>query len=260
MRLLFDQEWYESVSSAGQFEADYEALIRSRASWLFPDFQTVPFKIPVESEDGRKIPDLALVDRYYRSWWVVEVEMAHHSLQGHVIPQVEVFARGKYGQEHAEYMVDKCASLNFTSLSDMMKGAQPRVLVVVNQSVPNWLDPIHRLFGLIATVEIFRSSRNQHIFRMNGDYPNSSSPNILSACRLDSSIPRLLRIDSPAALGIGNNEKIQIRFLGGLTSWSRLDTSDGVWLCPLGRNPLTKDRDYLIVSDPDGHTSFNLAC
>ena len=260
MRLLFNQEWFDAVSSEGQFEADFEALIRSRASSLFPEFQTVPFKTPVESEDGRKIPDLALIDRYYRHWWVVEVEMAHHSLYGHVIPQVEVFARGKYGQEHVKYMVSRCNSLNFASLSDMIKGAQPRVLVIVNRSVPNWLDPIHRLESLVTIVEIFRSGRNQHILRINGDYPSSSNSNILSLCRLDTTIPRLLRVDSPAALGIGNNQSIQIRFYGGLTSWSRVDTSDGVWLYPLGRNPLSTDKDYLIVKDSDGHTSFKLAC
>ena len=260
MRLLLNQEWYEAVSSEGQFEADYESLIRNHASSLFPEYQTVAFKTPVESEEGRRIPDLALIDRHYRYWWVVEVEMAHHSLYGHVIPQVEVFARGKYGREHVSYIFSRSNTLNHQSLADMIKGAQPRVLVVVNQSVPTWMDPIHRLDSLVTIVEVFRSGRNQHILRINGDYPSNSDTSVLSSCRLDSAIPRLLKVDSPAALGIESNAKIPIRFDGGLTSWSRLDTADGVWLCPLGRNPLSTNQDYLIVEDSDGHASFKEAC
>ena len=69
MRLLFDQEWYEPVSSEGQFETAFEDLVRGRAPSLFPDYLVVPFKTPVESEEGRKIPDFALVDYNYRNWW-----------------------------------------------------------------------------------------------------------------------------------------------------------------------------------------------
>jgi hypothetical protein len=39
------------------------------------------------SEYGSKKPDLALIDRDYRAWWVVEVELAHHSLHHHVLPE-----------------------------------------------------------------------------------------------------------------------------------------------------------------------------
>ena len=256
MRLLFNQEWYESVSSEGQFETVFEDLIRGRAGSLFPDYHVVPFKTPVESEEGRKIPDLALVDRNYRYWWVVEVEMAHHSLYGHVIPQVEVFARGKYGQEHCDYMVDNYDALIHAALTDMIKGAQPRVLVVVNHSVPSWIEPIHRLDGLVAVVEVFRSERNQHILRFNGDYPSGSDASMVSYCRLDSAMPRLLHIDSPAALGIASGEQLSIRFDGGLTYWSRLDTLEEVWLVPSERNPLFANQDYLILKDSDGHFSF----
>ena len=219
----------------------------SRANSLFTDYHVVPFKIPVESEDGRKVPDLALIERRYRYWWVVEVEMAHHSLHGHVIPQIEVFARGKFGQEHYEYMVSKCNELNKNALADMIKGAQPRVLVVVNRAVPNWMEPIHRLDGLVAIVEIFRSGRNQHILRINGDYPSGSDDRIVSNCRLDIGMPGLLQIDSPASLGIANGEQISIELDGGLTNWSRLDISDKVWLLPAGRNPLTASQNYLIL-------------
>ena len=229
MRLLLSEEWFDALSSEGQYESDFESIILSRAKSLFPQFHTVPFRIPVESEEGRKIPDLALVDRTYRFWWVVEVEMAHHSLCGHVIPQVKVFARGKYGEEHANHLARRGDDLDRDALQDMIMGAQPRVLVVVNRSVPDWVEPIHRLDGLVTVVEMFRSSRNQHILRVNGDYPEGSDAHIASLCRLDNILPNLLQVDSPATLGVSTGEQIAIEFNGGLTNWSRLDISDRVW-------------------------------
>ena len=102
---------------------------------------------------------------------------------------------------------------------------------------PIGLKPIHRLDAIITVVEIFRSGRNQHILRVNGDYPEGEDAHIASLCRLDGTLPSLLQVDSPAALGVAAGEQLDIEFNGGLTNWSRLDTSDRVWLLPLGRKP-----------------------
>ena len=258
MRLLLSEEWYETVSSEGQYESEFESVILSRANSLFPQFNVVPFKIPVESEDGRKIPDLALVDFSYRFWWVVEVEMAHHSLYGHVIPQVEAFARGRYGEEHADHLASSSGDLDKSALQDMVRGAQPRVAVVVNRSVPNWIEPIHKLDAIITVVEIFRSGRNQHILRVNGDYPEVAGSQIATHCRLDRTLPSLLQVDSPAALGVAAGEKIDVEFNGGLTSWSRLDVSNKVWLVPTGRNPLALGQEYVLWRDAGSRLILDL--
>ena len=257
MRLLLSEEWFDAISSEGQYEADFESVILSRASALFPQFHVVPFRMPVDSEEGRKIPDLALVDFTYRFWWVVEVEMAHHSLYGHVIPQVEVFTRGRYGDEHAKHLASKRDDLDRSALLDMIMSAQPRVVVVVNRSVPDWIEPMHRLDAIVTIVEIFRSGRNQHILRVNGEYPEGQDAHIASLCRLDSTLPSLLQVDSPAALGVSTGEQIAIEFNGGMTKWSRLDTADKVWLVPSGRNPLVANQEYQIMRDADNRLALS---
>ena len=94
-RLLFDGEWYEAVDGRSWYESDFEAVIEAHATSLFPDSHILPFKIAVESEHDRKIPDLALVDHEYRQWSVIEVEMAHHSLkQPRAAASRSVLARG----------------------------------------------------------------------------------------------------------------------------------------------------------------------
>ena len=251
MRLLVSDEWFDVVSSEGQYETDFESIVVAHAVDLFPQFHVIRFRAPVESEDGRKIPDLALLDREYRFWWVVEVEMAHHSLASHVLPQVEVFARGKYSEVHADYMAAQRNDLDRVALQDMVKGAQPRVLVIVNRNVPDWIAPIRNIDGLVTIIEVFRSGRNRHILRVNGDYPLAGDSHIASRCRLDSVLPNLLLVDSPASLGVASGESIAIEFNGGLTRWSRVDVADRVWLTPSGRNPLAANTEYVILRDTE---------
>lgn len=256
VRILVNGEWFDAVSSEGQYETEFENIIVSRADILFPDYYLVPFKVTVESEHGSRRPDLALIDRRYRHWWVVEVEMAHHSLNGHVMPQIEVFAQGYYGTEHVEYMASHSNSLDPALLADMVKGAQPRVLVIVNQNTPSWFESIHRLGGLLTIVEIFRSENNRHILRLNGDHPMGEAVELISYCRLDLRLPRFLQIDSPAALGITHGEQLSIGFGDGITDWERLDTADQVWLNPVTRNPLSANQDYQILKDESGRFFF----
>lgn len=255
-RLLIDGDWHYPIASESQFESDYEALIVSQADLLFPGCYLVPFKVPVESEEGCKIPDLVLIDSQYRQWWVVEIEMAHHSLERHVMPQVEVFSRGKYGSEHVAYLLNHSGSLDRASLENMLKGSQPRVLVIVNRSVPGWYEPIHRLNGMLVVIEVFRSSRNRYTLLANDDWPGVDPEHVITTCQVDNVIRTFLKINSPAGLPVAHGERVSIQLAGGVTVWTRIDISDSVWLQPTERNPLEANRSYSIVRNSNGELAF----
>ncbi len=259
MRLLGDTEWFEPLSSEGQYEADFEGIVTSRAGVLFPEYFALPFKKAVHSEHDSRVPDLALIEKGYRSWWVVEIEMAHHSLYGHVLPQVQTFANGKYETEHIEYLVSRSKALDASAATDMVKGSQPGVLVIVNKDCPSWIEPIRRHGGLLAVVEVFRSGRNQYILRVNGETPAPTVSKLVSTCRLDPLLPRLLQIDSPAALGVGVGGSVSIGLGHGLTDWQRVDASRSVWLLPLGRNPLVARQEYAIMRNDEDALYFEQA-
>ncbi len=234
-------------------------MVYREAGEIFPGYFAARFRIPVQDEHESRIPDLALIDRSYRRWWVVEVEMAHHSLNSHVLPQIEVFSKARYGEEHARYLVENSTGLDSQSVSDMIKGTQPRVVVVVNQEVPTWVDSIRRVGCLLMIVQVFRSPRNQHILRVNGDTLGGLPAEVVSACRPDRIIPRLIEIDSPASLGIPRGGRLTIHFNEGITDWERIDSADKVWLSPIGNNPLLYRREYQISRDELGRLFFELA-
>src|SRR6266853_4682229 len=102
-RLLVGSDWYEPLDGAALYEQEFERVLFQRAPSLFPGYVPVRFKKLVYSETDGARADYALVEAQYRDWWIVEVEMGHHSLEDHVLPQVAILARAHYGEEEATY-------------------------------------------------------------------------------------------------------------------------------------------------------------
>lgn len=165
-RILIDGVWYEEISPRALYETEFEQLLISQVSLLCPNYLAVPFKILVSSEEDRRKADFALIDKEYREWWVVEVELGHHSLEGHVLPQVRTLSRASYGLPEAEYIHKRLPSLDQRAVLDMMKGKQPQVLVVVNTPKPDWTKALAPHGAAVAVFEVFRSHDNRHTFRI----------------------------------------------------------------------------------------------
>lgn len=253
-KLLINGEWYESVASDSIYEPEFESLLMANSKFLYPDFYLVKFKMNAQSPDGTGRPDLALIDKGYRSWWVVEVELGHHPLESHVRQQVRIFARAHYGAKHAEYLAQKDAELDQGKLKEMMLGLQPRVLVLVNVPRPSWQHPLATYDALLGVVEIFRSARNHHVLRINGEQPEPLSDE-LSLCSVDSAIRRSLIVESPAALPSG--DRFQIAFDDQVSTWTILRTRDRIWLHPTGRYPLpTNEKRFVLRRRSDGSLSL----
>ena len=85
----------------------------------------------------------------------IEVELAHHSLERHVLPQVATLAQASYGDAEADWLADEMPRLDETALKRMMLGAQPSVLVVANAMVAEWVAPL-RPWAELMVVELFR--------------------------------------------------------------------------------------------------------
>lgn len=131
-KILFQDRWFDELASAGGYEASFEAVLLGHASELWPQFTAVPFKTTVYSEEGAAKADFALIEKEYREWWIGKVEMAHHSLDSHVLPQVRILANASYGPHEAAKLAESSPRLELDRLLEMIKGRQPKVFVVVN--------------------------------------------------------------------------------------------------------------------------------
>jgi hypothetical protein len=88
-RVLLKDAFFEELAPGSMLETDFESIVINQGRLIFPDFFVIPFKATVSSDDDSAKPDLALIERSYREWWVVEVELGNHSFEGHVLPRFE---------------------------------------------------------------------------------------------------------------------------------------------------------------------------
>lgn len=250
-KILVDNEWFDEVSAQSMYESQFEDIIRDQAAILFPEYLTVPFKFLVESENGRAKADLALIDKNYLGWWVIEVEMSRHSFKNHVLPQVKILSEAFYSESVAQYFFERQPALDLDRLKAMMKGVQPRVLVILDLPKPEWSQKLEKFDCLLAIFQIFKSSDNKIIYRINGQYPfNFESGR--SLCHFEPLISNFLVIDSPALLDIQNDEKIEVTFNSALTEWKRIEIKDKIYLLPTKFNPLDISKKYLLLKDVKG--------
>ena len=250
-RLLVEGEAFEALASSALLEAEYERIVLAQAAGIFPGFIVVPFKPTVYYEGIPKQPDLALIAPDYSTWWVGEVELAHHSFRGHVLPQVEVLARGRYDRSHAEWLAARNPTLDVMALRGMMLGQQPRVVVVVNAPCPRWSEALAHEGALLAIAELFRSSKNRLIVRRNGA-DIELMDDVVSICRVDSGMRRMLQVDSPAHF-VGLDEPLSIEIQDGVSTWRLIQLADRVWLSPERGSPFPHDAEtFQLVRTPEG--------
>lgn len=258
-RLLVERRWFKSVGSHSWYERDFEGLVVEHAEMLFPEWICVSFTETVEGDDGvRKKPDLALIDRAYRQWWVVEIELAHHDLNNHVLPQVRAFATGRYDARHVAALKARHEALNRDRLQAMMMGLPPRVLVIADTPAvtTRWSAALHELGVSLATVEPFRGPNNELILRLNGEVPEPPGA-ALSRCSRHPLLARFWRVHSPAALPDADDDVLAITYQGETTGWKRVAIHDGLMLGTAGRGDPLEGLDLVdLVRSPAGDLAF----
>jgi hypothetical protein len=233
-RLLAEGSWFEGVRSQSWYEREFEDVVVDRASQLFPRWICVKFIETVEGDDGtRKQPDLALIDEHYREWWVVEVELAHHDLRNHILPQVHAFRTGRYGEQHTQALCRRAPDLEVDRLTEMMLGEPPNVIVIADSPavIHIWRPALREVSVALGVVEPFRGPGNELILRLNGDQPEPPGE-ILTRCSRHQQVRRLWKVHSPAALPPGL-DVFEIEYAGVTAQWARVTLQDAVLLQPV---------------------------
>lgn len=256
-RIFFKESWFNSVRSNSWNEADFENLVISKAGDLFPGWIPVKFKTDVVGNDGvTKRPDLALIDPKYRKWCVIEVELAHHDLYAHVLPQIEVFCSGSYGNEHAQYLKGQNDRLDLFRMIQMMNGLMPEVLVAVDRPDTNWKKPLKEVGALLGIIEPFRGPNDEILFRINGDQVDLPGQTLTRCSRY---LRRYWKVHSPATLPASTREDryLEIEASGIPMLWNRVNLADSVMLTAVGHGDALEGISLAeIVSGDDGGLRF----
>jgi hypothetical protein len=128
---------FELFDPSGVKEPEFEEVVIRVLKHLQPDCIIFPFHPKVHHDDAVWIPDLAVVDKDFGYWFVIEVEIATHHLEKHVIPQVTAFCEGRYGENTVEILSSALAVKK--QRAETLLATIPRdVVVVSNKRDEKW--------------------------------------------------------------------------------------------------------------------------
>lgn len=247
--------WFMPISSSSIYEADYESRILRYSQEIFPGFNCFEFKIDVESPYGTVNPDLVLIHKEYKTWYMAEVELEHHSLRHHVHDQIKKMRFGDYGPKHADRLLSKNPTLDRNRLFELVR-QQPEILLIVPFAKDTWINALDRFDTKIASIEMWEDSNGQSLLHLDGALPTDLDDEFISDLVPDPSITRMLRVVNSA--NIPNEGVLEIEYLGTFSEWSIFTTKTAKFLNPSGRSPLEDVRNRIFSLVQCGENSYRM--
>ena len=114
-------------------EKEFEEQVLRVADVLMPSFETASWKPLIRDRHGRGAkPDLAMVSHDLEEWYVIEVELASHSIRGHIAPQLETLGNGVYDSSLVSSLRNSFPSKDVEALTRMVH-REPGLLCIVNE-------------------------------------------------------------------------------------------------------------------------------
>lgn len=256
-RAFYLGHWFKRVSPHGTNESEFENLLVCNPALIHPKAWLVPFKKTVYSQEASARADLALIDKDYQEWFVVEVETSHHSLLGHVLPQARALRDAIYGEEIADYLLKGNDFLDGRKLSTLVRTTSPRVVVIADASREDWRLTLAGADITLITIETFRSDMDRHLFVVHGSVPRFV-PNVLARCFYNSMLPRTLELDSAANVPCSNGEQLDVLVNGSYVVFVRLDTASKSFLRSTGPIDLRQGKRYVLIRNSSGDLELTL--
>lgn len=252
-KLFAGTSWYYAKYSSSFYESHYENRIIANATILFPNYFCLKFKLDVTSDDygGPSRPDLVLIDKQYRFWYVVEVELDNDQLAA-VENQVKIFTSGRYGDDHAVYVHQKSPDLDLKKLKKLMS-TQPEVVVLVPRVKPTWSSKLAQYGTKFVVIEIFENSQKVEIFRVDGDDLREEDDLFITHLTFNGSYPRALSIQSPGNLN-PDIRVLSILLENQLTNWKLVTYGSSHMLLGQGTLPLDlkPGNSFRLLQQSDG--------
>ena len=114
-------------------ESQFEEQVLRVAGALMPSYKAASWKPLIRDWHGHGAkPDLAMVSNDLESWYVIEVELASHSISAHIAPQLETLRNGVYDGTLLPHLQRSFPTANTESLARLVR-REPGLLCIVDQ-------------------------------------------------------------------------------------------------------------------------------
>lgn len=148
-------------------EAEFESVVVRALTCLYKGYRCFRFTGGFEYEGKCYEPDLALVASDYSHWFVIEVELITHSLDGHVMPQVRCF---QYGTPKPECSIILARELGISHehAKSIVEYVPRSVAVIANRHNETWEIKLQAHTIPLLTVALFRTPDGGEAIELNG--------------------------------------------------------------------------------------------
>lgn len=238
---------FDMSDPEGKSESEFEYAAARVLSCLYKGYQCIVFTGGFRYDGQTFRPDLALIADDRSHWFVIEVELISHSLDGHVLPQVRAFA---YGTPEPDCITILARELGIgpTQAKTMLEYIPRAVAVIANRRDERWAVTLHAHNVQFLTVSLFRSPAGIEAVELDGGLAVVSKSLGFGAYHAtDRSIRFPRTVELP-------REEIQVDDpFGAPSTWSVVEAGDGVWVTKKHGVPAIEDGSWVqIVRAVDG--------
>lgn len=243
---------FHLVDPTGFVEIDFEAEVVKALTCLLPDYWCGVFAGTFLLEGERRSADLALVHKGLSHWFVVEVELAGHSLEQHVLPQVRCFRYGEPDQTCVSSLLSGFSYLNREQASALLVYVPRYVAVIGNMPDPEWVTALRALDVQYLTVSVYRDRNGRSAHEVEGKLVVRTES--LGFARF-SAIDNCLRINKGCGLPPGAVQIIDQ--FGNSALWTVREASGALWISKDRGPALLEHEGYVqIIRTFDGRLSL----
>ena len=236
-------------------EDAFELEVLKALTCFYPDYWCGVFSGTFLLEGVRRKADLALIHKKFHHWFVIEVELAGHSLQLHVLPQARCF---RYGEPEAT-----CVSSLMTAFQDMPREYAERILyyiprhVAVISNLPNseWNIALEGLGVQHLVVSLYQNHKGEIVHEVDGRL--LARTDSLGFAQY-SAIDKCLRIKNNCGLPTGTIQILDQ--FDNLGSWTICEENGVLWISKDNGPALLAHECYVqILRTYDGIISFRVS-
>jgi hypothetical protein len=243
---------FQLLDPTAFLEIDFEAEVVKALTCLFPDYWCGVFAGTFLLEGERRSADLALINKSLSHWFVVEVELAGHSLERHVLPQVRCFRYGEPDPTCASSLINAFSFLSREQAHALLAYIPRYVAVVGNMPDPEWTTALRALDVQYLTVSVYRGSNDRSAHEVEGRLVARTES--LGFARF-SAIDNCLRINKGCGLAPGTLQIIDQ--FGTPASWTIREASGVFWISKDRGPALLEHESYVqIIRTFDGRISL----
>lgn len=220
---------FHLVDPTAFLEIDFEAEVVKALTCLLPEYWCGVFAGTFLLEGERRNADLALIHKSLSHWFVVEVELAGHSFDGHVLPQVRCFRFGEPEESCVTSLARAFTSITRDQAASILRYIPRYVAVVSNLPDVEWTKSLRALDVQHLTVSVYRDRNGRTAHEVEGRLIARTES--LGFAQF-SAIDKCLRINKGCGLPVGNIQIVDQ--FGNLSPWTVREDSGVLWV--------TKDR------------------